>query len=222
MKRSRAKAAASAIPPMVAIMPSAMAAVTASPAASNPTRERIAHDEGGERARDHARHEGERLAVAFVHVVIVSCRTPEQEGANQRDHHAACELELGRAPALSEGSADDGEASEDQDKGEPDMGQREDGAVGDAFPQLARLAEVVGHQHRLAVPRHHRVHGAKQDGRRHGSEDGARVSAGDVAKAARHAAIEPALDRNEAVHSLVLAPRDGHFLKSRLQPFRQL
>src|SRR5262249_48816283 len=36
MKRSRAKAAASAPPPMVAIMPSAMAAVTASPAPSNP------------------------------------------------------------------------------------------------------------------------------------------------------------------------------------------
>ena len=36
MKRSRAKAAASAIPPMVAIMPTVMAAVTASPAASIP------------------------------------------------------------------------------------------------------------------------------------------------------------------------------------------
>ena len=36
MKRSRAKAAASAIPPMVAIMPSVIAAVTARPAASIP------------------------------------------------------------------------------------------------------------------------------------------------------------------------------------------
>ena len=44
----------------------------------------------------------------------------------------------------------------------------------------------------------------------------------DVAKAARHAAIEPPLNRKEAVYSLVLVPRDGHLLKSRLDPFRQL
>ena len=82
----------------------------------------------------------------------MSGRTPEQEGANQCDEHSACELELGRAPALGKGFADDSEAGEDQDEGEPDMREREDSPVGDAFPEHARLAEVVGHQHRLAGP----------------------------------------------------------------------
>ena len=129
--------------------------------------------------------------VAHSSVVIVPGRAPEQESTDQRDHRTACELELRRAAALSEGAADDGEAGEDQDKRKPDMRQGENGAVGDAFPQFARLTEVVGHQYRLAVPRHHRMHRAEQDGGRHGSEDSARVSAGHVAKAARHAAIEP-------------------------------
>ena len=72
-----------------------------------------------------------------MHMVVVPYRAPEQEGANQGDQRTACDLELGRAPALCEGPADDGEASEDQDKREPDMGQCEDGAIGDAFPELA-------------------------------------------------------------------------------------
>jgi hypothetical protein len=35
----------------------------------------------------------------------------------------------------------------------------------------------------------------EQDGSGHGGEDATRVAAGDIAKAARHAAIEPVLDR---------------------------
>src|SRR6478752_10513765 len=180
------------------------------------------HDEGGERAWDHARHKSERPSVAFVRVVIVSCRTPEQKGANQRHHYAACELELGRAAALSKGAADDGEAGEHQDKGKPNMRQGEDGAIGNPLSQSARLAEMIGHQHRLAVPRHHGMYGAEQHGSRHGSQDSARVSGGDIAETARHAAIEPTLDSNKVVHALVLVPRDGDFLKSRRYPFRQL
>jgi len=76
----------------------------------------------------------------------------------------------------------------------------EDSAVGDTLPQLARLAEVVGHQHRLTVPRHHRVHGAEQDGCGHRDEDSAHVSAGDFPKPAGHSVVEPALDRDKAVH----------------------
>ncbi len=94
-------------------------------------------------------------------MVVVPYRAPEQEGADQCDQCTARGLELGRASTLGEGLADDGEAKEDQDEREPDMGQRKDGAVSNAFTQLARLAEVVGHQHCLAVSRHQRVHGAK-------------------------------------------------------------
>jgi hypothetical protein len=64
MKRSRAKAAESAIPPMVAIIPSAMAAVTARPAPRSP---------------HHTRHKGERPAVAFVRLVIASCRAQNRK-----------------------------------------------------------------------------------------------------------------------------------------------
>ena len=73
------------------------------------------------------------------------------------------------------------------------MRQSDDCAVGDAFPQSTRLTEVVGHQHRLTVPRHHRMHGAKQDGGRHRNEDSTHISAGDFAKP-------------KAVHDRVLTP----------------
>ena len=139
--------------------------------------------------------------VAFVHVVIVPGRAPEQESTDHCDHRTACDLELRCAPALSEGAADDGKASEDEDKRKSDMGQGKNGAVGDAFPQFARLTEMVGHEHRFAVPRHHRMHRAEQDGSRHGSEDSAHVSVGDVAETARHAAIEPTLDSDKASYS---------------------
>src|SRR5262245_398712 len=85
-------------------------------------RERVAHDEGGERAWDHAGHESECPAVAFVCVVIVPGRAPEQESTDQRDHRTACELELRRTAALSEGAADHGEAGNHQDKRKSDMG----------------------------------------------------------------------------------------------------
>jgi hypothetical protein len=71
---------------------------------------------------------------------------------------------------------------------------------------VARLTEMVGHEHRLAVPRHHRMHSAEQDSSRHGSEDSANVSVGDVAETARHAAIEPTLDSDKAIHPLVFIP----------------
>ena len=54
--------------------------------------------------------------------VIAFCRATEQESTDQRHHGTARELELGRAPTLSESAADDGEAGEDQDKSKPDMG----------------------------------------------------------------------------------------------------
>src|SRR4029079_7048157 len=82
----------------------------------------------------------------------------------------------------------------------PVMVYVEDGAVGDTLPQLARLAQVVGYQHCLTVPRHHRMHGAEQDGGRHRNEDSTHVSAGDFANPAGHSVVEPALDRDKAVH----------------------
>ena len=51
-------------------------------------RERVAHDEGGERAGDHARHESERPAVAFMHMMVVPYRAPEQVGANEGNQRA--------------------------------------------------------------------------------------------------------------------------------------
>ncbi len=200
MKRSRAKAAARAIPPMVAIHAKSHGRRDRESGCDQSPRERVAHDKGSERARDHARHEGKCSPVAFVHVVIVPGRAPEQESTDHCDHRTACELELRRAAALSEGAADHGKAGEDQDKRKSDMGQGKNGAVGDAFPQFARLTEMVGHEHRFAVPRHHRMHRAEQDGSRHGSEDSAHVSVGDVAETARHAAIEPTLDSDKAIH----------------------
>ena len=59
---------------------------------------------------------------------------------------------------------------------------------------------MIGHQDRLAVPRHHRMHGAEQDGGRHRNEDSAHVSAGDFAKPAGHSVVEPPLDRDRTVH----------------------
>jgi hypothetical protein len=61
-------------------------------------------------------------AVAFLRVVIASCRAAKQESTDQRHHRTARELELWRAPTLSESAADDSEAGENQDKSEPDMG----------------------------------------------------------------------------------------------------
>jgi hypothetical protein len=75
-----------------------------------------------------------------------------------------------------------------QDEGQPDVGEREDCAIGDAFPQFRPLAEMIGHEHRLAMPRHGRVDRAEQYGRRHRGKDGPSITPGDVAKAARHAA----------------------------------
>ena len=92
------------------------------PRSEKPARERVAHDECREWARNHARHKGERPAVALMRVVIASCRVPEQESTDQGHHRAARELELGRAPTLSESAADNGEAGEDQNKSESDMG----------------------------------------------------------------------------------------------------
>ena len=51
---------------------------------------------------------------------------------------------------MSEGAADDGEAREYQDKGKPNMSQGEDGPIGDTLSELARLAEMIGHQDRMS------------------------------------------------------------------------
>jgi hypothetical protein len=42
---------------------------------------------------------------------------------------------------------------------------------------------------------------AKQDCRRHGSEDGASVAAGDIPETTSHSAIEPVLYGDETVHA---------------------
>lgn len=117
-----------------------------------------------------------------------------------------------RIDGPSGSAADDGEAREHQDKGKPNMRQGEDGPIGDTLSELARLAAMIGHQDRLAVPRHHRMHGAEQDGGRHGDEHRAHVSTGNVAKTAGHSVVEPALDRDEAIHTLALAARDRDLL----------
>ena len=78
-------------------------------------------------------------------MVVASQGAPEQEGADNRDQYAACSLELGRAPAISECPTDNGETRKHQDKSEPDMGQREYRTIGDALSQLGWLSEVVGH-----------------------------------------------------------------------------
>ena len=76
------------------------------------------------------------------------------------------------------------------------MGQREYRAIGNTLPQLGWLSEVVGYEDRLAVAWHQRVDGTKQHSRSHGSKDRSRVTAADIAKAARHPPIEPVLDRD--------------------------
>ena len=139
-----------------------------------------------------------RVLPSWVMCVMVAVqRAPEQEGTDKRDQRTACNLELGRATAIGEGPADDSKSSEDQDQGEPDMGQREDRAIGDAFPQLRWLPEMVGHQHSLAVSWHQRMDRAKQHSGSHGGEDRSEVAASDFAKALRHCLIEPVLDSND-------------------------
>lgn len=54
---------------------------------------------------------------------------------------------------------------------------------GNALVKLARLAEMVGHEHGLAVPRHQSVDSSEQYSRRHGSEYGTRVAAPNLANA---------------------------------------
>ena len=91
-----------------------------------PARKGVAHDEGGEWTGDHACHEGERPAIAFVHVVVMPCRTPEQEGAGKCEEPTLATSNWGVRPPW----ADDGEAREDQQDREPDMHNPEDGTVG--------------------------------------------------------------------------------------------
>ena len=170
------------------------------PCREHPPRKRVAHDESGQRTRNHARHECERLAVFGVCVAVASQRTPEQEGTDERDQHAACSLELWRAPAISECPADNRESCKYQDQGESDVGQCEDRAIRDAVHRLGWLSEVVGDKDRFTVARHQGVDGTKQYGGGHGCNHGTSVAARHVAKAARHAAIEPVLQFDERVH----------------------
>lgn len=95
---------------------------------------------------------------------------------------------------------DDGESGKDQDQREPDIDQRQDRAIGDAFPDLGRLSEMIGHEHGLAVSWHQCVDRTKQHGGSPGSENGSGVAASDLAKTTRYAAIGPVLDGNETVH----------------------
>jgi hypothetical protein len=67
-------------------------------------------------------------------------------------------------------------------------------------PAVCPAGRGGGHQHRLTVPRHHRVHGAEQDGGDHRNEDSTHVSAYDFAKHAGHSVLDSALDRDKAVH----------------------
>src|SRR3990172_10115361 len=122
---------------------------------------------------------------------------PQQERSNKRDEQSACDLESGGAAAISESAADDGETGEHQDQGEPDMSQRQNRAVGETFPQLAWLTQVIRDEHGLAVARHQSMDGSEQDGGRHGEEDRQRIAAGDLAKAVGHAVMEPMLEGDE-------------------------
>jgi hypothetical protein len=81
------------------------------------------------------------------------------------------------------------------------MGQGYNCAVDDPRLQLAWLAEVVGNEHRLAVPRHQSMDGPEQDGCRHGNEDCPNVATCNITQTAGHAAVEPTLDRNKIFHS---------------------
>ena len=88
------------------------------------------------------------------------------------------------------------------------MGERQDGAVGYAFPKSCRLPEMIRHENRLAMSRHERMQGPEQDSRNHRTENGPHVAASDMAEATRHAAIEPVLEGNQRVHA-GLAFRDA-------------
>ena len=136
-------------------------------------------------------------------MVINSQRTPDQVEADERNQHTACSLKLRRAPAVGEGLTDYSETGEHQDKREPHMGQNENGAVDDALAEPSRLPKVVRHQNSLAVARHQGMDRTKQDGRGHSNGNGVRVASSDVTKAARYAAIQPALNCDDAFHELI-------------------
>jgi hypothetical protein len=127
-------------------------------------------------------------------------RAPQQKGSDQRDQHAAGGLELRRPTAISKHFADDREAEQHEDEGKSDMGEGKDSAVGEAIDWARRLAEMIGDEDRLAVAWHQRMHRAEQNCCGQGEEDGACVSARDIAKALAHAAIEPVLNGNQSLH----------------------
>jgi hypothetical protein len=135
-----------------------------------------------------------------MNVLVPYRRAPQQEEADQRDQHAARRLELRRAAADRECLADDGEAGEHEQDREPDMGEGEDRAVGDAGSEAPLLAEMVGEQHRLAVAWHESMEDAEQNRGSHGSGNRRRAAVSDIAEPARHAAIEPVLEGNDLLH----------------------
>src|SRR6187401_3531045 len=130
-------------------------------------------------------------------MMVPDQRAPEQEGPDDRDQHAGCDLELWGAPAIRKCPADNCEPCEHQDQSKSNMGQGEDRCVGDALRHLSWLSEVVRHERRLTVSWHQRVNRAEQDSGSHCEKDGPLVSAGKITEAGSHPPIEPVLQINE-------------------------
>jgi hypothetical protein len=103
--RSLANDAVRATPPMVAIIPTVMAAATRSPEASTPPGEGVAQHERCQRTWDHARRE--RKGSTFGGgVMAMGKRSPKQVGADEDDEHPARRLELWGSAAVGERPAD--------------------------------------------------------------------------------------------------------------------
>jgi hypothetical protein len=134
---------------------------------------------------------------------ITSYRAPEQVEADERNQNATCSLELRRASAIGESLTNYCETGEHQDEREPHMGQNENGAVDNPLAEPSRLPKVVRYQDSLAVARHQGMDRTKQDGRGHSNGNGVRVASSNIAKAARYAAIQPALNCDYAFHELI-------------------
>ena len=83
------------------------------------------------------------------------------------------------------------------------MGQRQDGAIGEAVDRPGGLAEMIGDEDGLAVARHQCVDRAEQDRGGHGEENGASAPARDLAEPLSHSAMEPVLNGEKRLHQLV-------------------
>jgi hypothetical protein len=88
---------------------------------------------------------------------------------------------LRRPASVGEGARDHGEAGEHKDDRKPDMSDGEDGAVNEAFERPRLLAQMIGHEHGLAVAGHQRMDRAEQNRSRHSQKNCARIAAGNRA-----------------------------------------